>query len=300
YSRDSTQEDQCYEDEDQISQEENVGKIHRSPASSPTYEEEDFVSEIRTDENDIREHSSCHLLLPQYCKEEDDLSYDPSEEHDLSPEMFPGFSNLDRSPDASNSVESPNKLHALPLRTHQGICGVDTLPDPSKPDEYSPLQSDSITLNLLPELQSVGRFIDCSNLIQCSPIKSEPTTSDIDSVPYNTDRHQAGFLHHNQSSITQRLAHKGRRTYQCPECGKSFNHSGNLIVHRRIHTGEKPFQCSHCGKAFAHRSNLVQHQIVHRGQASLPSVVYRNGLRGQAPLSSTMYKNGLRGQPMPP
>ncbi|XP_077321696.1 uncharacterized protein LOC143955525 [Lithobates pipiens] len=295
YSRDSTQEVQYYEDEDQNSQtEENGEKTQRSPVSSPSYKEEENISEISTDENDIRENSSWRLVLPQYCKGEDDLLCDPPGEHNLNPDMFRGLRRVDRPPDPSNPVESsPNRSHALTLNTHRGICSVETLPDPSEPRESSPLQLDSSTLNILPELQSVGRFLDSSNLIQS--IKSESTTSDMEFEPHHMDRHQAGFLPHEPGNFTQRLAHKGRRIYQCPECGKSFNHSGNLIVHRRIHTGEKPFQCLHCGKAFAHRSNLVQHQIVHRGEAPLPSVVYRNSLRGLAPLPSMVYKNGLRG-----
>ncbi|XP_040177430.1 zinc finger protein 62 homolog [Rana temporaria] len=295
YSRDSTQEDQYYEDEDQIPQtEENEEKTQRSPLSSPSYKEEENISEISADENDIRENPSCRLVFPPYCKEEEeDLFCDPPGEHNPNPDMFSGFCRVDRSPDPSNPVESsPNRSHALTLNPHRGI----TFPDPSEPEESSPLPLDSGTLNILPELHGVGRFLDSSNLIQS--IKSEPTTSDFD--PYHMDRHQVGFLQQEPSNFTQRLAHKGRRTYQCPECGKSFNHSGNLIVHRRIHTGEKPFQCLHCGKAFAHRSNLVQHQIVHRGEEPLPSMVYRNSLRGLAPLPSMVYKNGLRGlAPLP-
>ncbi|PIO16467.1 hypothetical protein AB205_0026310 [Aquarana catesbeiana] len=412
----SSQEDQYYETK--FLKQKKMGRKHK-------------------DENDIRENSSCRLLLPQYCKGEDDLLCDPPGEHNLNPDMFRGLSCVDRSPDPSNPVESsPNRSHALTLNTHRGICSVETLPDPSEPKESSPLQLNSSTLNILPELQNghpirrtsewhcvqspdckveyedisedppeenpiasninlgphsgerspnpphpVESSLDKSNIVtpnihselpsaSADPVDLSPShgvpsdiyrTMGLGSVPnlsYLTEPspftshtvnhkiepglhslnklpdpndpdnshssvskrhlHRPDLLpdpfHFMDSSLksvlvtsnvnpgestserspkspkmaeptlnrqcgpSQKLPHRERRIYQCPECGKCFKQSGNLIVHRRIHTGEKPFQCLHCGKAFAHQSNLVQHQIVHRGQAPPPSAMYGNGL----------------------
>ncbi|XP_073417917.1 uncharacterized protein [Dendrobates tinctorius] len=66
--------------------------------------------------------------------------------------------------------------------------------------------------------------------------------------------------------IAQSIDHRGIKTFQCFECGKSFAKKSVLVEHQRIHTGEKPFSCSDCGKCFTQRSNLAQHQKTHRGE----------------------------------
>ncbi|XP_075698661.1 gastrula zinc finger protein XlCGF66.1-like [Rhinoderma darwinii] len=66
--------------------------------------------------------------------------------------------------------------------------------------------------------------------------------------------------------VAQNTDHRGYKTFQCFECGKSFAKKSVLVEHQRIHTGEKPFSCSDCGKCFTQRSNLAQHQRIHRGE----------------------------------
>ncbi|XP_073542291.1 uncharacterized protein [Phyllobates terribilis] len=66
--------------------------------------------------------------------------------------------------------------------------------------------------------------------------------------------------------LAQSIDHRGYKTFQCFECGKSFAKKSVLVEHQRIHTGEKPFSCSDCGKCFTQRSNLAQHQRIHRGE----------------------------------
>ncbi|NXM51581.1 ZN736 protein, partial [Gymnorhina tibicen] len=78
-----------------------------------------------------------------------------------------------------------------------------------------------------------------------------------------------------------------QRSYECPECGKSFGCGSRFAKHRRGHAGERPFLCRHCGKSFGVSSNLYRHQRAHAGAAGIPTDAERRegSERGEEPAS---------------
>ena len=51
--------------------------------------------------------------------------------------------------------------------------------------------------------------------------------------------------------------------YQCPVCGKEYEHKCRMEVHMRDHTGERPYPCSECNEKFKRKQNLKSHMLVH-------------------------------------
>ncbi|XP_027871150.1 zinc finger protein 32-like [Xiphophorus couchianus] len=77
-------------------------------------------------------------------------------------------------------------------------------------------------------------------------------------------------LFENLPALPRKLASKrGRRTYICDQCGKTFRRKRRLTAHLRSHGVERPYSCVQCGKSFIQKGNLTIHQRVHTRE-SLP------------------------------
>jgi KRAB domain-containing zinc finger protein len=50
-----------------------------------------------------------------------------------------------------------------------------------------------------------------------------------------------------------------KKIYECPECGKHFNHNTELTNHILSHKGIKPFACPGCDKKFAQKNQRKAH-----------------------------------------
>ncbi|XP_053327989.1 zinc finger protein 432-like [Spea bombifrons] len=70
-------------------------------------------------------------------------------------------------------------------------------------------------------------------------------------------------------SLKHQRMHEGSGQFACSQCGKCFKSKSYLTIHERTHTGEKPFLCSECGEGFISMSHLVVHHRTHVGAAQL-------------------------------
>ena len=108
------------------------------------------------------------------------------------------------------------------------------------------------------------------------------------------------FLEHKRQHANERSASKlkGPKTYQCHECGKSFDRKSNRDVHLLIHNGVKAHRCGHCDKAFVTKGNLKNHLMVHqRGTLQRKFSAQLDSLNNLSDLDKEKVSNFVNAQP---
>lgn len=66
--------------------------------------------------------------------------------------------------------------------------------------------------------------------------------------------------------LRHQKSHTGKKSHQCPVCGRNICWKSHLLRYLYTHSGEKPHKCPNCGKGFSRRSNLLRHQKIHMGR----------------------------------
>ncbi|GAA56876.1 zinc finger protein 192 [Clonorchis sinensis] len=64
---------------------------------------------------------------------------------------------------------------------------------------------------------------------------------------------------------------KDCKSYQCPECTKTYPNPSSLAIHHRTHSTARDYQCNFCSRMYMHPSGLRRHMIrYHPEKGGLP------------------------------
>ncbi|XP_054916049.1 zinc finger and SCAN domain-containing protein 21-like [Poeciliopsis prolifica] len=120
----------------------------------------------------------------------------------------------------------------------------------TSPMMYFPANTSGAHLNVVHD-ESLSRACDTQGDQLPRPEENRPLFESLPALP--------------KKLVTKR----GRRTYICDQCGKTFRRKRRLTAHLRSHGVERPYNCVQCGKSFFQKGNLTIHQRIHTRE-SLP------------------------------
>ncbi|XP_029443553.1 zinc finger protein 436-like [Rhinatrema bivittatum] len=76
-------------------------------------------------------------------------------------------------------------------------------------------------------------------------------------------RAEKAFQDDQMTSDHHQREEKGKKSFYCETCGKTFERKCHFVLHQKTHTGARPFSCSQCGKCFKQKVTLKLHQRSH-------------------------------------
>nr|XP_033788090.1 gastrula zinc finger protein XlCGF57.1-like isoform X2 [Geotrypetes seraphini] len=110
----------------------------------------------------------------------------------------------------------------------------------------------------------------CYGVTKCDRSDGQLTSIPERQRHLNTER---PFQNSNSEQMTFAFCQRegrGKKSFLCDTCGRSFDRKYSLLLHQRTHSGEKPFSCSQCGKSFRQKSSLKFHHRIHTSEKPFP------------------------------
>nr|XP_020664492.1 zinc finger protein 436-like isoform X2 [Pogona vitticeps] len=129
-------------------------------------------------------------------------------------------------------------------------------------------RSFSLNLNLLThQMTHTGekpyKCPDCGQSFTRSTSVTRHQRSHQEESPYKNDLWEESYPYPYPVPFPYLVPPVVVKSYQCPDCGEAFTHSGSLNRHLRVHRGEKPYKCVMCGEGYCSMSKLYRHERIH-------------------------------------
>ncbi|KAM4012490.1 uncharacterized protein ACNLHF_004844 isoform 1-T2 [Anomaloglossus baeobatrachus] len=196
------------------------------------------------------------LISSEFITDNDNITHNTYEEHDVVPNLPPVLLRKALSSDLFKQDQNSNHQKTL------------TGEKPYSYSEYGKCFMQKSKLVGHKRSHSREKSFSCSVCGKCFIQKSDFVRHQkihTGEKPFSCSECEKCFSQ-KSNLVTHQKIHTRVKPFSCSECGKCFIQKKELVGHQRSHTGEKPFSCSECGKCFIRKSELVRHQKIHTGE----------------------------------